>query len=209
MATGEIGDLVGGSVYKCNIYLLSQLQSIQTGFYLRDTGLANQSAQDAADAVKDWVDDSFRTILATDITLQRVDALEITTKEYAQHEYTNTNGTFATTMTANFLAALIQLRSSQRARHRNGRMFWPIVNVNTNSQLHPGTSGPMATVLDEWKNRFMGNPATNAFKAVIVAQARPATAKRPAITHSWIDVETARLSNLGTALRRRKVGVGS
>lgn len=209
MAQGNIGDLVGGSVYRVTVTMTGQLQQVQTGFYVRDTGLADQSAGDCLTAAKDWVDNHFRTCIPQDYTLQRLEAMEITTKEYAQAEYVSTPGTFGSTSTASFLAALVSLRSSQRARHRNGRMFWPVAAVTTNSQLFPQTLAAFTPTTAAFADRFMGNAATKPFKAVIVAAARPATSTRPAIAHSWIDVETIKVSTAVTSLRRRKVGVGS
>lgn len=208
MAQGLVAD---DRIFKITGTFNYQLQTIQTQFHIRDVAPAGKSAQDAVDYARPFFEVNMRTILNTACQIVRVDAFELTSRDYAQHEPANLAGTGNVPQAPSFMASLVSLRSSQRARHRNGRMFWPMQNNNAvNGSLVQDSYVVDATpVLTAFTDLFLQGPLLAEFKAVIVAQARPATTKRPLIEHSWIDVESIRMSKLITVQRRRKVGVGS
>jgi len=206
MATGTVA---GSRIFKVTLGMLVQQQNIQTGWYLRDTLLNNRSATDALATAQTFVAASMFGILPNDLRLLRLDALELTSKDYAQLEYPNQMGTGPGASSTSFLAVLMTLRSNQRARHRNGRMFLPLYGNPFNGSLDTGPRNAYIAFSTAFVQAFAGNALLNDFKAVVVAKARPANQNRPAIEHSWIDVETCRINTTVTALRRRKIGVGS
>lgn len=206
------GAVAGTNIYRITIFMRWQQQLLQTGWHMRDTGLvALQSPDTALDLVQPWVHDHFRTIMHQNLVFERIAAEEITSKNYAERVLVAEAGTVNGVEAPSFMAVNVALRSAQRHRYRNGRMFWPLTGqlANTGSQLSAGPGAEIQGVVTSWVTTFLGNILTNNFRAVVVAPARPATAKRPAIDHSWIDVDVAKLNTTITALRRRKVGVGS
>jgi hypothetical protein len=209
MAEGTIGGLTDMNVMRVGIYMEGQQQRFQTGFHLRSQTPATGDPEDAVGEVRDWVDNSFRAMVPNDYRVVAIDAINIVSKEYSRHEYIDVFGTLGGASTYTALAALVSLRSNQRARHRNGRMFWPAYAVQGNSQFQVNYLQGFSSCAAAFASRWVGVQLTGGFRAVIVAKARPLTPHRPAIQHSWIDVETVKVSPFATALRRRKVGVGS
>jgi hypothetical protein len=196
-------------VFKIGIYMTAQQQQIQTGWHLRDVGLNNMTAAGALESARTFVESQMYGILPSDVRLTRIDALELSSKEYMGFEYANQPGTGPGTMAASFLAVMVALRSSQRARHRNGRFFLPLYGNPNQGSLDTGPRNAYTAFAANFTATFCGAAIFNNLKACIVSQARPANQHRPAIEAGWIDVEVARLHTVVTALRRRKIGVGA
>ena len=209
MATGTVA---GNRIYRATIHYYAQQQKMQFGFHVRETGFVNTTEPMAVlDLLRPWIDNTYRPLMINSSRIERIEAIEITSKAYAQQEMTNAVGGASGTESPTHLAYLVSLRSNLRARHRNGRFFLPNVSQGAlvGSQITQGAMTALSGAVDALGAIFMGNPVTNAFKLVVVAQARAAAPNRPAIEHSWIDVETMRVANLVSSQYRRKVGVGS
>lgn len=203
------GLVQGHNIFKVTLFMTAEQQKIQTGFHLRDTGINNETPETAVNAVLPWVTGAYRNTIGGDVSIDRLDAIEITSREYFAHEFTNTPGTGGNAMTTSLLAALVSLRSSKRSRWRNGRMFWPLQGAPVNGLITGSNLTGLTTAADDLADRFIGSQLLKNFLLVVVAQARIQKQTRPAIEHSWIDVDTIRVSNIATALHRRKIGVGA
>lgn len=208
MASGLVSD---GKVYRCGIYMTANQQQIQTGFHLRDTGLNTEAAADVVASVLDFVNDSFRTIQASGVRFDRVDAVNLHTKEFAQTELTGVIGTGSGVLGTTGMAALVSLRSAKRQRWLNGRMFWPLTPADplVDGLIKNTVLTTLNTVVADFTDRYVGSAFTSTFKAVVVTAPRAASPTRPALEHSWTDVEVVKVNPIATVQRRRLIGRGS
>lgn len=199
----------------------TQLTSVcQTGFYVRSQGAEIGSPTEVATAVMEWVDQSFRTLLAPTNRILGVDVVDVVSREGHAISPSNMFGTIVGYSDAaalpSFIACVVSLRSALRTRYGQGRMFWPVAMEGTahgdviGNAVLPQYQG----VMDNLAGRFIqgsvvGYQLIN-IHGVIPPRAatptRPATASIPA---SWHDVISMRLNANLTALRSRKAGVGS
>lgn len=208
MASGEVA---GTRVFRVNVGMRIALQQLQTGFYLRDVGVQARTSAEVVAEVKTWVDTKFATIMPSSLAFERLEATELNSKEYAQHEYTNFFGAKGGGVVTTFLAANVSLRTATRQRYRNGRMFWPVLvrDSITDGLINDLTMGEFGGVAADFADRWTGVSLFGELRAVVVTAARPAKTYRPALTHSWTDVEAVKINKIATAISRRRIGVGS
>lgn len=208
MATGTVA---GAKIFRVGIHLTVLQQRIQTGFYLRDVGIENQSAMDAVDATKEWVDTKFRTLIPSSVAFDRIEATETQTKEFAQQELISYNGTAGATVSTTMFAGLVSLKTDSRQRHKTGRMYWPLLMAGSVEQgvIVGGLQSVWLDVIADFADRFTGSSLTHDFRCCVVSAARPASPTRPAIEHSWTDVEVIKLDPIARIQQRRRIGRGS
>jgi len=206
------GTVAGSTIYKVTVHGEIEQQQVQFGFHLRQTGFLDATdASDVLPIMDTWTNTHLRTILNNTVRIVRTSVLEITTKEYAEQEYTNRFGTLNEQSLPAFVAVLVSLRSPVRSRHRNGRMYWFGIaeGATSGSVIQPTALAVFQPVLDAFNAEFLNHTLTKPFNLVVVAQARPATVNRPAIEHSYIDIEATRIAVNVTSMGTRRIGRGS
>lgn len=208
MASGAVAD---NRVFKCSVQMTVLQQQIQTGFHLRDVGLDNMDAGEVVTALEAWLNDEFKTIQPPALRFDRVEATELTSKQYAMKEFSGLVGTGNFTVGTTFTSLLVSLRTASRQRHMNGRMYWPWIMAGgvESGVLGSGVQAVATAAVDDFANRFTGSALTHDLRCVVVSTPRPLTANRPAILHEWHDVETVKINPVISVQRRRKIGVGS
>jgi hypothetical protein len=206
------GELAGTRLYKVTIHGEIEQQKVQFGFHLRETGFVNTTSPgDVLPFLDTWTNSNLRTILATTARIVRAEVLNVQSKDFAQQEYTNRFGTVNEQALPSFVACLVSLRSPLRARYRNGRMYWfgLTEGATSGSVIQPTALATIQPVLDAFNAEYLDHALTKSFNVCVLATPRPANAYRPAITASWIDCTSTRLSANVTSMGTRRIGRGS
>lgn len=212
MATGEWGGLADNNVYRINIHWQTDLQRCQSGFSLRDTGLQQYNASEVATEVAEFVNEQFKTLLATTSRILSVEALRPDNGEFGQVEFANLLGTAVGAVgLPSFMAATVSFRSSMRKRYANGRAFWPVPLTShvTGSELNATGLAPLQAVATDMTARYGGLAAVTNLKQVHFHEAKIAHGSRPALPRTWYDIESIRVSTIATSMDSRKVGNGA
>jgi len=222
MARGTWGGTLDPSIFRVTIRFLRGTSHCQTGFFLRDTVTNDNDAQEVADEVNTQLNAAFRGLLSGLDSLELIDVVKLGSEEGGVHQITSGSGGGSLTSTAaiqspSFMCANIALKSEIRKRYGQGRMFLPIANDDEydGNVLTAGGVTIMQSFLTPLTDHFMGDPLThdlllvNAHPLLPVRGAVGAPGYRPEIPASWYDVVSLRINSNVTALRSRKVGVGS
>lgn len=219
MARGTWGGVGDRHPYKVNIKWTAGTSVQQTGFHMRATGAEIGAAQEVADEVADFVNDSFRTILTTDNRILGVDVVDMVSFEGGTVSPANLAGSIAygeAGSTPDFIAVTTALKSELRTRYGQGRMFLPIIGeyMIDRNRLSAAGAAAIQGVIDAMVERYTGGGVfgyrmVNVHGAIDARPATPSRPIRPAIPPSWYDVVSLRLNTNVTALKSRKSGVGS
>lgn len=220
MARGTWGGTTDPHIFKCDIHFIRSGQHCQTGFHLRDVAINDNTEQEVADQVRTVLWSPFRTLLATTDTVDFVTAKILgqdTGAVAAGNAEAGTSSADAGQQVPSFMCALVTLKSEIRKRYGQGRMFFPVVaesQIDTNNASSILIGG-MTTIINAINDNFTGDPVTHDLILVNAHGVLPPRAPtahspgRPEIPASWYDVVSVRLNTQLTALRSRKVGVGS
>jgi hypothetical protein len=222
MARGTWGGTLDPSIFQVTFRFLRGTSHCQTGFKLRDVATNDNTAQEVADQVNTTLNAAFRGLLSGLDSLESIDVLKLGTEEGGTHLITAGSGGGSLTSTAasqvpSFMCANIAMKSEIRKRYGQGRMFLPIANDSEfdGNTLHADGVSVLQSFLTPLQSNFMGDPLThdlilvNAHPLLPVRGAVGAPGYRPEIPASWYDVVTNRINSTVTALRSRRVGVGS
>jgi hypothetical protein len=211
MAQGTWGSGLGSTIFRCNIQFQHSGQKCQTGFHLRDVGVAGQSPADVADAVADWATTQFIKCLHTSGRLTGIDVQNLLTNTGHSISPSNLAGTQGGVVAPGFLTVPVSLKGELRKRYGSGRMLWPVPNVDSveGNIVTPAMVTFYDTVITDLVDRFIGNAITTDLQLCHAHKAMPANGDRPALPASWYDVTSVRLNTSVSSLKRRKAGVGS
>lgn len=167
-----------------------------------------------------WADTHFRSLLYTGDQLLGVDVLRLTDKTGAAHSFSTTAGSFAITgvhLLPSFMMVPVSLKGEQRTRHGQGRMFWPVRSEEQiqGDEVEATRRTLFQNVLTALTDAFIVNVVTGDIRLCNYHDAMPQRTNasgavvRPALPASWYDVTSARINFTVSALRSRKVNVGS
>jgi hypothetical protein len=222
MARGTWGGSGDPSIFQVTFRFLRGTSHCQTGFKLRDTVTNDNTAQEVADEVFTQLAVAFRGMLSGLDSLESIDVLKLGSEEGGVHLLTAGSGGGSLTSTStsqvpSFMCANVAMKSEIRKRYGQGRMFLPIANDSEfdGNTLHADGVTIIQSFLTPLATHFMGDPVThdlllvNAHPLLPVRGAVGAPGYRPEIPASWYDVVTNRINSTVTALRSRRVGVGS
>lgn len=220
MARGTWGGIGDPNVFKCTVRFRRGVQKCQFGFHLRDVALNDNSEQDVAEEMQTQLHDTFRAMLTTNDAIESWDAQLMGGDTGYSLPETNGIGTDPWNQSVaepSFIAACISLKSEIRKRYGQGRMFWPVITegmVDGDTFSAAGVT-TLTTLVTAFTTHFTGDPVTHDLLLVNAHRLLPARGiigqpgYRPEIPASWYDVLSLRLNTITTALRSRKVGVGS
>lgn len=220
MARGTWGGATDPNIFRCTIRYLKDGQHCQTGFYLRDVAINDNTEQDVANEIRDQLETPFRNFLRNSDGIEGFDARILGQDTGAFANPVLTNGASQTSdaeAVPNFVAVVLTMKSEIRKRYGQGRMFLPVpsedeIDGNQLSVFGHQTTDPFVTALTD---HFTGDPLThdlllvNAHGTLPARAPTPTTPGRPEIPPSWYDVVSLRLNTILSSLRSRKVGVGS
>lgn len=220
MASGTWGGVTDPNIFKVTLTWAQGSGVCQTGFKLRDLAVQDNSPLDVANAVDAFFNGQFKTLLMNADTLINIDVLKMGTVEGTKKLYDNVHGTMNPQINQwqpGFLAVQVALKTSNRSRYGQGRMFWPVRNGDYTTQESLNATGITAYqgVVDDLVAKFSGSVLThdlvlvNAHGTIPPRAAHGSTPARPEITPHYYDVETVHLNTTITGLRSRKVGIGS
>lgn len=220
MPRGTWGGTLDPHIFRVTIRFLIGVQRCQMGFQLRDVGTNDNSEEDVANEVRTQLENGIRGLLKTSDTLDGYDVRirgQDTGFSLAPSATAGLNATADANADPSFLAAVLTFKSEIRARYGQGRMFLPLTGVNQQAYnvITSTFIAQAGTLITAMTDHFTGDPVTHDLLLVNahgIIPARAATATRPAraeIPPSWYDVTSLRLNQIVTALRSRKVGVGS
>lgn len=220
MPSGTIGGALDQHVFRCTVRFRRNNQKMQTGFFVRDVAVNDNSCEDVANVVDGWVTTNFRTLLQNLDPVDAVDVVRLMSEEGFTKEYTGLTGTksiVAVSVVPTFLAAQIALKTQRRKRYGQGRMFWPLVDENdfTGDSLTSGAVTAFQGVIDALTTLFTGSDLTHDLKlctahgVIAPRAAHGSTPARPEIPPTWYDVDAVKLNTAVTMLRSRKVGIGA
>lgn len=218
MATGTWGPLAPDyRVFRAKIQWTALGQRCQTGFHLRDMGVAGQTPLDVATAVAALANSAgFRQLLHVGDQITSVDVVNLVTAEGHTIAPSSLMGLSTGERAPTFIQVPAKLVGGLRKRYANGRMLLPL-----GSELHfqgNDVVGAGVTALDafvtEMTTRFMDDSITGELRLVHLHEAKPERPKAtggtlPAVPASWYDVTAIVASRAVSALRSRKAGVGS
>jgi hypothetical protein len=211
MATGEWGGALDQRVFRVNISFTRADQRCQTGFHLRDLGINTLDPEDVANAVSPWATTQFNKILHVNDRILGVDAENLVTREGFSISYANTPGIQASTPTPGYMSVALAIKGNLRRRYGNGRMLWPVSNINhiSGNSLTAPAIGTYDEVVQDLADRFLDTGVASTMKLVHLHPAIAQTPAHPAIPATWYDATSLRLNAALSSLRRRKAGVGS
>lgn len=217
MADGTLAD---HNVFKWSVVWRASNQLCQTGGFLRDMVLDDNSPADVANAIKPWVDTKFKTILLSIDSLVKIDVTKLGSEDGFTYDYVATAGGLGVAGVAplpTFVTANVALKTNRRKRYGQGRMLWPVRDENmvTGDELIAGAVATYQGIIDDFVSRFVGGPLFTDLHAVAYHDTipeLPARGTRPLrapIPAHWYDVSVLKLNTFVGSLRSRKVGVGS
>lgn len=217
MATGTWGGDIGDSrVFHAKIFWLHGGQQCQTGFHLRDMGVAGQTPEDVANAVRDFAVAEFRKLIHTSGELTGVDAVNLVTAEGHQIALTGQAGLHAGFPAPTGLMVPVSYVGGLRKRYANGRGFWPVGSTETASG-NTMTSTALALyggVVDALEAAFMDDGLTAELRLVHLHAAKPERPKAgggtlPAVPATWYDVTAVKVNRVLSWASSRRPGSGS
>lgn len=220
MANGQWGGALDPNVFHVNVRFTRSGSKCQSGFYLRDRVVNDNSEQKVADTVAGVIEAGFRSFLIATDAVEGVDVVQMGTELGAWHPINPGAGTFGAGGVENvpaFLAVNVSLKSSVRKRYGQGRMFWPISSDAwfDGDNLTAGGIARFQPVIDTMVDNFGVQDVTN---DLILCNVHEAFAGRGIVgqpgyiaprPRMYYDVISVRLNNRVTFLRSRKLGVGS
>lgn len=220
MAEGTWGGTLDTKPFRVTIEMLINQQKVQTGFHLRDLAVQDNSCEDVAGEVVDWVMNNFRTQMTVADAMVAVDVTKLGTEEGFTHSFVNTFGSAnvgnSFTMPT-FLTCKVALKRQARKRYGQGRMYWPVraEQLVDGDVLNATGVAQYQGVIDALLAKFSGSVLTHDLSLINlhgILAPRPAngtTPARPQIPAKWYDVEAVILSTALTTLSSRKIGHGS
>jgi len=212
MATGTWGPDSTLPLFRVTIRFTRGSQQCQTGFHLRDVGLADQSPEQVVNAVDNWVTTQFIKTLHTADHITGLDAENIITREGFAKSYTNVVGLMSDLPAPSFITVPISIKGSIRRRYGNGRMLWPVggrayLDGNT---LTAGATTSYSDALTALAGLFIGSAVTHELLLVHLHDVLPPRGSRNTpVPATWYDATSLRLNNVTSALKRRKIGHGA
>lgn len=211
MASGEWGGAFQQRVFRANIQFRHGGQNCQTGFHIRDVGINTLSPEDVANEVADFATTDFIQILHQTDQVVGIDVMNLVTSEGFAISPANAVGAKLGTPCPSFLQLPVSIKGNLRKRYGNGRMLWPVYNIEsmTGNVLVPAAVTAFQGVITAMTTRFMSDGVGATMRLVHLHGALPAVGTRPAIPAQWYDATSLRLATVVSSLRRRKAGVGS
>lgn len=219
MASGTWGGSGDNKIYQVRLNWAQGSGLCQTGFHLRDLAVQDNTAETVANAVDAFFNGQFKTLLMNADTLINVDVLVKGTVTGFKKLYNNVHGTMNPQINQwqpGFLAIKVDLKTSNRSRYGQGRMFWPCRNGDYTTQETLNATGITAYqgVVDDLISKFTQSVVSNDLRLVNVhgvIPEKPATSTHPAraaVPASWYDVETVHLDTLVRHVASRMAGIG-
>lgn len=207
MAQGEVDAL--HRVFRITVFLAVRLQKLQFSYHLRDLGLPTSTVEDAHADALEWLNTIYRSALSTDVAMTRLSCERLVEGSYFSQDFTNTFGLLQQSQTLTGQSFCVSLKSNLRARHANGRMFWPAAG---SAEVDRGNSAVVnlnniaaAATATRWTGFALIAPR----RMVVVGAPAPQGAGVPLGPPRWTDVENISVNPVLTHLRSRKVGIGS
>jgi hypothetical protein len=208
MAEGLTADT---TIFRCTVHMRLNQQLLQTGFHLRSS-IINPlgGAAEANTHAGTWFTTILRQVLPVSLQFVRHEALEITSKDFAQTELVGVAGAAGSgTISSTGLAVAVAIKSAKRARTKNGRMFWPSAFAPVADLFNTADMQALQDVATNLQDRYVGATLTHPWRLVVVSPPRPAVGNTAPRVGSWIDAEVVKVNRVASYLRSRKVGVGS
>lgn len=218
MATGPWGPGIGDHrVFRVNIRWIQNSQRCQTGFHLRDLGVAGRTPEEVATEVVSFVNTTaWRQLFVVADQMDSVDVVNLTTKEGHTTVIPGVAGLNAGRANVSAVMFPLALIGGLRVRYANGRMMWPLraVEGSNGDDLSTPQLGLVQAAIDEMADRWIDGGVGAELGLVHLHDAKPERPKKPsgtlpAVPATWYDVTAIRVQRRISWLTRRKAGVGS
>lgn len=220
MAKGPWVGTGSASLFRVKLTMVLGASRCQMGFTLRDVAFQGQTAQTAAAEIHTRLQTPLQGILTSADSLVDVDVTHLQEKTGSSVSFGTAVGALnavAQERQPAFLACVASFKSGFRTRYGTGRMFIPIryepwVEGDT---LSTAGRTSIEAFLDVLRTNYVGSGVQGEFRLVnaheTLPAARPSKSETPLpeVPAQWYDVESIRLETRLTALRSRRMGVGT
>lgn len=220
MAIGPWGGAGNVPVFKVTHTFKLGQSLCQTGYHIRGTVSAAPTAAAVLAQASIWATTNLRSLLYSADQLIGTDVVDLVTALGASQSHNNQAGTIAVSTPSqipSFMAVTVALKGELRKRYGQGRMFLPlrIDQWVDGDALNADAATAYNAALAALDERFVQGVTNPNMKLANVHAAKDqrgtpgAPGYRPALPAQWYDVTSMRLNTTVTALRSRKVNVGS